>query len=153
MYIGDFGRNSDGAVFKNSQIGRLLDENKLNIPPATSLPRDDNGCPFPMFFVADEAFALRQEIMKPYPQRTLNNAKRIFNYRLSRARKSVECAFGMLCSKFRVFHTPIACNVDKAENIVKATCVLHNFIRKHDGVFVSADTSLQLPQKFINTPP
>lgn len=143
--VGDYGRNSDGAVFTNSRIGGLLNENKLHIPPARSLPCDSGG-PFPMFFVADEAFALRQELMKPYSQRTLNNERRIFNYRLSRARKSVECAFGILCSKFRVFYSPIACNVDKAENIVKAACVLHNFIRKHDGVLISSDTSLQLPQ-------
>ena len=34
------------------------------------------------------------------------------NFRLSRGRKSVECAFGMLASKFREFERPIGCNKD-----------------------------------------
>lgn len=142
--VGDFGRNSDGAVFKNSELGKLLEANKLNIPSARNLP-GDIGSSFPMFFVADEAFALKKEIMKPYPQRTLDNPKRIFNYRLSRARKSVECAFGMLWSKFRVFDKPIACNINKTDDIIKAACILHNFIRKHDGIYSTADSSLQVP--------
>lgn len=141
--VGDFGRNSDGAVFKNSEIGKLLETNKLNIPPARNLPGDTESS-FPMFFVADEAFALKKEIMKPYPQRSLDNPKRIFNYRLSRARKSVECAFGMLWSKFRVFDKPIACSTNKTDDIIKSACILHNFIRKHDGIYSSADLSLQV---------
>ncbi|KAL4089001.1 hypothetical protein QTP88_024079 [Uroleucon formosanum] len=51
----------------------------------------------------DEAFPLKNNIMRPYPKRILDMKKRIFNFRLSRARKSVECAFGMLVSKFRLF--------------------------------------------------
>lgn len=59
----------------------------------------------------------------------MTNIRRIFNYRLSRGRKIVECAFGMLVSKFRVFETPIWCPVTKSIRIVKAACVLHNFIK------------------------
>lgn len=134
--VGDYGRNSDGRVVKSSGFLRALTENKLNIPPPAALTNDENNSTFPMFFVGDEAFPLIKNIMRPYPRRTLTNPKRIFNYRLSRARKSVECAFGMLVSKFRIFETQIDCEPDKVVHIVKAACVLHNFIRKHDGRFL-----------------
>ncbi|KAJ8948219.1 hypothetical protein NQ314_008456 [Rhamnusium bicolor] len=35
----------------------------------------------------------------------------------------------MLVSKFRVFETPIACGQERVDSIIKAACVLHNFIR------------------------
>ncbi|XP_066999876.2 putative nuclease HARBI1 [Anabrus simplex] len=133
---GDYGRNSDGGVLRNSALGRNLQQGTLNIPDPKRLPKDDDHCsPFPYFFVGDEAFPLQKHIMRPYPRRELTNERRIFNYRLSRARKSVECGFGMLASKFRVLGTAIACKPDKIDNIIRAICVLHNFIRLKDGVF------------------
>lgn len=58
----------------------------------------------------------------------------MFN-RCSRARRSVECAFGMLVSKFRVFEQPLGCKVTTCESVIKAACVLHNFIRIREGKF------------------
>lgn len=66
-----------------------------------------------------------------------NDHKRVFNYRLSRARKSVECCFGMLASKFRLLLTQIECKPEKATHIVKAACILHNFIKMHDGTITT----------------
>jgi len=59
----------------------------------------------------------------------------VFNYRLSRGRKSVECAFGMLVSKFRLFEGSICCKEETINNIIKAACVLHNYIRIKQGIF------------------
>lgn len=134
--VGDYGRNSDGAVFKSSRLGRLLDQGELKIPALQPLPHDTSGNSFPFYFCGDEAFPLRKHIMRPFPQRLLDDKKRIFNYRLSRGRKSVECAFGMLVSKFRIFETPIACNEKTVDSIIKSACVLHNFIRSKEGRFV-----------------
>ena len=39
------------------------------------------------FCVGDDAFPLNNYKMKPYPQKDLNIDNRIFNYRLSRARR------------------------------------------------------------------
>ena len=41
--VGDLGRNSDGAVFKCSYIGKLLKKQKLNIPEPTNLPENEDG--------------------------------------------------------------------------------------------------------------
>jgi len=66
--------------------------------------------------------------MKPYPVRNLTPAQRVHNYRLSRARRVVECAFGQLSQRFRVFGRPIPLAPAKVENIVMASCCLHNFL-------------------------
>ena len=67
--------------------------------------------------------------MKPYPGKQLDETQRIFNYRLSRARRTIENAFGILSAKWIIFRKPIRANVDLAEKIVKATVCLRNYLR------------------------
>ncbi|CAH2001305.1 unnamed protein product [Acanthoscelides obtectus] len=136
--VGDYGRNNDSGVFRNSGLGQALCNKTLNIPESVPLPGEEQfGQPFQYYFAADEGFPLSINIMRPYNGRALNNNRRIFNYRLSRGRKIVECAFGMLVSKFRVFETPISCSVQKVDKIVKAACILHNFIKNHDNIILN----------------
>ena len=59
----------------------------------------------------------------------MTREQRVFNYRLSRARRTVENAFGILANRFRVFITPIALSPEKVETITLAGCVLHNYHR------------------------
>jgi len=54
--------------------------------------------------------------------------RKMFNRRLSRARRVIECAFGLLANKWRIFHRAI--DVDFVDQIIKACCVLHNFVRR-----------------------
>ena len=68
--------------------------------------------------------------MRPYGKNALTT-KKIFNYRLSRARRYIECSFGILSNKWRIFH--FECRHIAAEDIVKAACVLHNHVRSKDG--------------------
>ena len=84
--------------------------------------------------------------MKPYSQTGLTREKRVFNYRLSRARRIVENAFGILSNRFRVFMTPIALAPEKVEAIVMACCSLHNFLRES-----SASRLVYMPQRSIDT--
>lgn len=70
-------------------------------------------------------------MMKPYSGvHDKGNAKRVFNYRLSRARRVVENAFGIMASVFRVFRRPILLNPDKVTNVTMTCALLHNFLRK-----------------------
>ena len=71
--------------------------------------------------------------MKPYPQQHLSREKRIFNYRLSRARRVVENALGILANRFRVFLTTINLSPENVEKIVVASCALHNYLRTNTG--------------------
>ena len=57
------------------------------------------------------------------------DGKRIFNYRLSRARRTSENAFGIMAQVFRVFFTEISCDPDMTAIITLACCILHNIMR------------------------
>ncbi|XP_060846013.1 uncharacterized protein LOC132925656 [Rhopalosiphum padi] len=130
--VGAHGREADSNVFRQSVFGKKLYTNQLQIPDAVSLPLTENNSQ-PFVFVADKAFGLHTNLLRPYPGRGLNNTRRIFNYRLSRARLTVECAFGILANKWNVLHTTILVEPDFCDHIIKAYCVLHNFVRKRDG--------------------
>ena len=125
--IGCNGRISDGGVFKNSTLYQALEENILNVPTAEFLPGTQLSIPYAL--VADETFPLKEYILKPYKQRGLTPERRIFNYRLSRARRVVENVFGILANRFRIFMAPINLNPEKVEVITFACCALHNFLR------------------------
>jgi len=45
----------------------------------------------------------------------------------------VECAFGTLSNKRRIFQRPLNVSPDFDVVIVKAIVVLHNFVRERDG--------------------
>ncbi|XP_054266556.1 uncharacterized protein LOC128988862 [Macrosteles quadrilineatus] len=105
--------------------------NELNIPGNKCLPGTNTE--LPMVVVADEAFPLTNNIMRPYPGKNLTKEQRIFNYRLSRARRISENVFGILVQKFRMFLRPLQGNPDNITRIILAACILHNFIRNHEG--------------------
>lgn len=101
--------------------------------------------------------------MRPYSVKDRDNTKRIFNYRLSRARKTIECVFGMMSQKFQVLLKPITCRKYTAiVSIVKCICILHNYVRKHDGVQYTINTFGEATQMnkpilipnmtYVNTP-
>jgi len=125
--FGSYGKESDCNVFKTSTFGKKVYSDSVNFPPDQCLTGDDNGVPQPFILVADEAFALHNNLLRPFPGRKLNNNRRIFNYRLSRARQYIECSFGILSKKLRV-------DSNVAVTITKACCVLHNFVRRRDGL-------------------
>lgn len=126
--VGMNGRISDGGVMYYSKFGELLQRKALNLPKPSTLPNTAEN--FPYIFVADEAFALDVNLMKPYSQKSLNEARHEFNKRLSRARVVVENTFGILASRFGVFHKPMILEPKKAEAITLACCYLHNFLAK-----------------------
>lgn len=135
--VGMNGRISDGGVMFYSKFGELFQENKLNLPPPTPLPNTTDN--FPYIFVADEAFALHNNLLKPYSQKLLNEYRDTFNKRLSRARVNVENAFGVLNSRFGVFQKPMNLSPSKATVVTLACCYLHNFLAKENQLYLSSD--------------
>ncbi|XP_068122049.1 uncharacterized protein [Hyperolius riggenbachi] len=130
--VGSYGSTADSHIFRSCSIGQKLYAGELNLP--TPCPIADGGQPFPHVLVEDEAFALHTNLMKPFPKRDLDIRKRVFNYRLTRARRYVECAFGILSNKWRVFHSTLIMTPDNVDNVVKAACVLHNYVRMKEGI-------------------
>ena len=98
----------------------------LNVPKPTKLPNSDRVLPF--VFIGDNAFGLKTNMMKPYPSQNLPLDQRVFNYRLSRARRVIENAFGIAASRFRVFHRAIIAKPSTVTSITKALVALHNFL-------------------------
>lgn len=129
--VGAFGRESDGGIFRGSSFYQKLEMGALNIPQDAKLPNTDVSQPY--VFLGDEAYPLLEHLMRPFPRQQLDEKKRIFNYRLSRARRMVECAFGILTAKWRILHKSIETDVNGAILITKATCILHNIVLTHDG--------------------
>lgn len=46
----------------------------------------------------------------------------------------VECTFGILANKWRIFHRPLDVNINFCIGIIKACCILHNYIRIKNGI-------------------
>jgi len=130
--VGSYGKNSDGGILSHSKLGKGFDQNKLDVPEKEALPGTTNEVPYVV--IGDEAFPLKTYLLRPYPGKQLdNNEKKIYNYRLCRARRVVENAFGILSQKFRIYNRRIIAKPENVDVIILTTCVLHNFIKKYDG--------------------
>lgn len=126
VHVGAQGRISDAGVFSQCRLAEALERNELGLPAPSCIPGSNIVTPY--MVVADDAFPLRHNIMKPFPRRNLSKMERIFNYRLSRTRRVVENAFGIMSAKFRVYKSPLAVHTSTVRKIVLATTTLHNFI-------------------------
>lgn len=129
--IGAYGRRSDGGIFKDSKMGLKFNSKEMNVPAPE--PLSPGGPPLPYVLVGDEAFQLTDYLLRPYPGKGgLNDERNIYNYRLSRARRTIENTFGILVSQWRILKRPINCSMEKTISIVKAIVCLHNWIRRRD---------------------
>ncbi|CAH1957433.1 unnamed protein product [Acanthoscelides obtectus] len=147
--IGVNGRISDGGVFSACGLYKRMQNKTLNLPPDRALPGRTNKVPY--VFIADEAFPLSNHLMKPFPQRSLTYDNRIYNYRLSRARRMVECGFGILANRWRVLLQKIHLGPEKVELITLTCVLLHNFLVKENAMYTTEgtydiDPSQLLPQ-------
>ena len=126
--IGAYGSSNDSGVLNNTALFKCLKKKKLGIPPSKQLPNDNKGTLVPHVLVGDEAFPLHFDLMRPFARSALTNERHIFNYRLSRARKVVEIAFGILANRWRLYHRRINLNPNNVTTVVKATVLLHNIL-------------------------
>ena len=122
------GASSDAQMFNCSDLREGLEQDNIRgWPRPDPLPNDTQDVPY--FIVGDDAFSLRTFLMKPYSTRNMTKEERIFNYRLSRARRVVENAFGILVNRFQVMRTTMEHHPDTVRLIVKTCMVLHNLMR------------------------
>ena len=126
--IGAYGRDNDAAILNASTFGRAFNEGNFHLPEIS-----ETDPKVPPVLVGDDIFALKPWLMKPYPGKNLTIQQRVFNYRLSRARRTIENSFGILAARWRIYKSPIKAKPSKVENIIKATVCLHNYLRLTDG--------------------
>lgn len=88
--------------------------------------------------VADDAFPKKTYIMKPFSFKSQNMNQRIFNYRLSRARRIIENVFGICAARFRILRRPIELHPNRVTKIVMCICALHNFLVTKSSCYSSA---------------
>jgi hypothetical protein len=130
--LGAPGRESDGGVLERSQIGRDLRAGTFPIPKPRPLPQTEAN--MPCVIVADEAFALLTNVMRPFPSQDgcLPPLEDHFNYRLSRARRVSENFFAILAARFRMYHSPMQVATPQvAISKIKASLVLHNWLQSN----------------------
>ncbi|KAH9371758.1 hypothetical protein HPB48_021025 [Haemaphysalis longicornis] len=102
-----------------------LNKGKLNLLRAQQLP--GTSTLVPDVFIGDEAFQLRPDYMTLLPGTRTRREGAVYNCRLSRVRRCVGNAFGILASRWSIYDRRINMETESAEN-VKATWVLHNFL-------------------------
>ena len=127
--IGAFGSDNDASILNRTEFFQDMELGVVPLPAQREL----NGFKFPYTFLGDEIFPLRPWLMKPYPGKNFTREQRVFNYRLSRSRRTIENTFGILCARWRIFRRPIRADVKKVEAIVKATVCLHNYLMYTDN--------------------
>lgn len=135
--VGTQGRASDAGVWDKSNLRKYLEEKRLQVPADGLLPHSKSQSPY--VIVGDDAFPLKTYLMKPYPGQNLTPDQRIFNYRLSRARRVSENAFGILAAKFRVFESAIHSNPIYIKKIIFASVALHNYLRSNCSTYITQD--------------
>ncbi|XP_037571814.1 uncharacterized protein LOC119453839 isoform X2 [Dermacentor silvarum] len=154
--IGHFSRKLDGSMFHRSELYRNIEDKKLGIPADSKLGKCG---PLPYFFAADETFPLETYVMRPYSGEELqalsdedtvadgqdttdqcanqNNqeihSRRVFNYRLSRARQVVDNAFGVMAAQWRILQRPLKVKDENIKKIILACVALHNFLLTESG--------------------
>ena len=145
--IGAQGRASDAGVWDRSNLRAYLEGNRLDVPPPSTLPFSTLKSPY--VIVGDDAFPLKTYLMKPFPGKNLTHDQQIFNYRLSRARRVSENAFGILAAKFRVFRSAITSKPEYVSKLIFASVVLHNYLRDNcrasDAQFIDWNEGDEVP--------
>ena len=124
--LGSSGSASDALIYNDSEIKELAEDETIRFPAPDSLPNDYQDVPY--FFIGDDAFALRENMMKPYSHWSLDKEERIFNYRPA-ARRVVENDFGILANSFKALLTTMQHHPSTVKIIVKKCIILHNLMR------------------------
>ena len=125
--VGSNGSAGDAQVFNNGELREAIENETLNFPVPDAMPNDDKDMPY--FIVGDDAFALKTWLMKPFSLRNMTRGQRIFNYRLSRGRRIVENAFGILAHRWRCLLTRLQQEPTTVTAITLTCVILHNMLR------------------------
>lgn len=122
--IGSYGRDNDAAIFSQTEINKKIENGQLGIPGPSMV----SEYMLPYVITGDDIFPLKTWLMKPFPGKGLTQEQAIFNYRLSRCRRTIENTFGILAARWRIYRRPIRAAITTVDLIVQATVCLHNYL-------------------------
>jgi len=112
--IGKNGRCSDGGIIEHTTFYKKLLKPCRTLDLPKNYETDEN---LNFSFLADDAFALHNHVLKPYTGSDVTHEERILNYRLARGRHVVENEFGLLTSRFRVLYRTINMSPDNIKKL------------------------------------
>ena len=133
IVVGWPGSVHDARVFSNSELYTLGCSGQL-------FPQDLKvailGREIHPVILGDPAYPLLSWLMKGYPE-NINTPRiqRRFNYRMSRARMTVENTFGHWKGRFRRFLKRVDMDVEGVVKVVAASCVIHNICEMRNETF------------------
>ena len=137
--IGSYGRDND-SIFSQTDIYKGIENGVFQIPNSSLI----NGYMLPYVFTGDDIFPLKSWLMKPFPGKGLTEKQAVYNYRLSRCRRTIENTFGILAARWRIFRRPIRAEVTTVDHIVQATICLRNYLAlTHNARYI--------PQGFVDS--
>ena len=123
--FGHDGSTNNSSVLKSSGLYKLFEENQFNVPAPTEAEGFED--PLPYFLLGHEISPLKTWLMRPFPE-SLDQSKKIFSYRLSRARRTIENAFGILVARWRIFKRPRRASIETVQSVIGACVCLHNYL-------------------------
>ena len=91
--VGSPGSYSGGGISNLTGLSSAIEGKYAGLPDPDVLVGDD--VPIPYHIIGDDVFAMKTLVMKPFSQRNLKKKMQVFKYRLSRARRVIENAFGI----------------------------------------------------------
>ena len=132
--VGAYGRQSDSEVFSQYNLYQHLESGSFPFPHPKQIAGTATKLPY--VILGDQGYPLKDYLMRPY---STDNAAvcheiEVYNYRHSRARRTVECAFGILVSKWRCLKTELQVSPEHVDKLVSAACLFHNLIIDKEGI-------------------
>uniref|UniRef100_A0A8C3FTQ7 DDE Tnp4 domain-containing protein n=1 Tax=Chrysemys picta bellii TaxID=8478 RepID=A0A8C3FTQ7_CHRPI len=122
----------DARVFRHSGLFRKLEEGTFF--PDQKITVGD--VEMPIVILGDPAYPLMPWLMKPYTG-SLDSSQDLFNYRLSKCRMVVECAFGRLKARWRSLLTRSDLSEKNIPIVIAACCALHNICESKGETFMA----------------
>ena len=132
IVVGWPGSVHDARVLSNSKLYDLGIKEELF---DSNIKQTILGCHIRPLILGDPVYPFLNWLMKGYPENPNTPYwQRHFNYRLSRARMTVENTFGRWKGCFRRFLKRVGTDVDVLRYVVLASCIIHNIceLRKDD---------------------
>ncbi|CAM5142436.1 unnamed protein product [Natator depressus] len=130
--VGWPGKVHDARIFRNSGLFQKLQEGTLF--PDQKITIGD--VEMPIVILGDPAYPLMPWLMKLYTG-SLDSSQELFNYKLSKCRMVVECAFGCLKARWCSLLTWLDVSKTNISTVITACCALHNICESKGETFMA----------------